>query len=212
MKTGIVCIAPLLLTVLPPLAAAEFGFPHHNFTFGAGVARPQGDLSGALDDAPAISMAYGYRFLRYLQADIGLDIAFGAAGVRDYLPTDIGFFRISDREYFLPFGGRAIAPLFGGRFLLSGGGGGAWLKYHERLRQPSQNFHIDCPNCTSRSGWGWYALTNASYFIDSGKHFRVGVTARMIRGQTDGGPLGLVPPFQTHDRWLYLGGEAGFSF
>jgi hypothetical protein len=212
MKPALIPLILALLAAATPVAAQEFYYPHHNLTFGAGIARPRGDLSGALDDAPNISLGYGYRFLRYLQADIGLDMTFGAAGVRGYLPTDIGYFRISDREYFLPFGGRAIAPLFDGRLLISGGAGGAWLKYHERLRQPIQNFHIDCPDCTARSGWGYYALANASYFLDASKLFRVGVTARMVRGHTDGSSVGLLPPFETKDHWLQLGAEVGFSF
>jgi hypothetical protein len=202
--------APVLLAV-PPLAAQDY-FPHHNFTFGSGVARPRGDLGFALDDAPGVSVAYGYRFHRFFQADVGFDSVFGAAQVRDYLATDLGFHRISDREYFLPFGGRAIAPLFHGRFLLQGGGGGVWMKYHERVNQPGEYLHIDCPSCTSRSGWGTYALANASYFVDSGHHFRVGVTSRMIWGNTDGDPIGLLRRYETKDRWLSLGGEFGFSF
>lgn len=212
MNPGLIPLIPALLAIAAPLAAQEFYYPHHNLTFGAGIARPRGDLGGALDDSPNISLGYGYRFIRYLQADIGLDMTFGAAGVRGFLPTDFGYSRVSDREYFLPFGGRAIAPLLDGRLLISGGAGGAWMKYHERVQQPSQNFHIDCFDCTTRSGWGYYALANASYFLDASKHFRVGVTARMIRGRTDGGPVGLLPPFETKDRWLHLGAEVGFSF
>ena len=212
MKNPLVRLVPLLFAVLCPLGAQEFYYPRHNFTFGAGIARPRGNLYGLLDDAPLISIAYGYRFMRYFQADVGLDMAFGAAGVKDFLPTQIGYYRISDREYFLPFGGRAIAPLLSGRLLISGGAGGAWLKYHERTSQPSQYIHIDCPGCTSRSGWGWYSLANVSYFLNSGKNFRVGATARMIRGHTDGGPLGLLPPYQTNDNWLNMWAEVGFSF
>lgn len=202
-------VLPLL--ILAPLAAQDY-YPHHNLTFGAGAARPRGDLGSLLDDTPGISVGYGYRFLRYFQADIGLDILFGAAGIRDFLSTGIGDYRIKDREYFLPFGGRAIAPLFGGRLLISGGGGGAWLKYHERVNQPGTDFHVDCPVCAARSGWGYYALANASYFLDSGKHFRVGAATRAVRGHTDGDPLGFVPGYRTKDRWLTIGAEMGFSF
>ena len=199
------------LLVLSPLAAQEY-YPHHNLTLGGFAARPRGDLAAALNDAPGFSIGYGYRFARYFQADIGLDMMFGAAGVKDYLPTDIGYFRISDREYFVPLGARAIAPFFRGRLLVSGGAGGMWMKYHERIRQPSSDFHLDCPDCTSRDGWGYYTLANISYFLDSGQHFRLGATGRMIRGHTNGDPLGLLPPSETKDHWLVLGAEAGFSF
>lgn len=207
---GIRCVALPLLIALP--LAAQGYYPHHNFTFGAGAGRPRGDLGPFLDDAPGVSIGYGYRFLRYLQADAGLDILFGAAGVRDFLITEVGDFRIKDREYFLPFGGRAIAPFFDGRLLISGGAGGVWLKYHERINQPSYTYRIDCPICTSRSGWGYYALANASYFLDSYQHFSAGVTVREIRGHTNGEPLGDVPGFKTKDRWLELQAQFGFSF
>jgi hypothetical protein len=201
----------LSLAAVAPLAAQDY-FPHHNLTIGTGVARPRGDLGGALEDAPGFSIAYGYRFQRYLQADVGFDSVFGAAQVRDFQDTGLGPLKISDREYFLPFGGRAIAPLGRGRVLLSAGGGGVWMKYHERLSQPGENLHIECPSCMSRSGWGYYGLANASVFLDSGHHFRVGGTARLIRGNTEGDPLGFLRRFETRDHWLTLGGEFGFSF
>jgi hypothetical protein len=111
----------LLLTACSGLYAQDY-YPRHNFTLGAGAALPRGDLGAWLSDSSAVSVGYGYRFARYFQADIGLDVLFGAARVREFLLTDIGDFRIKDREYFLPMGGRAIAPLFGGRLLFSGGG------------------------------------------------------------------------------------------
>ncbi len=198
-------------SVAAPLAAQEY-YPHHNLTFGAGAARPRGDLGAYFGDTPGISVAYGYRFLRYFQADLGLDVLFGAAGVKDFISTQIGDFRIKDREYFLPMGGRAIAPLFRERLLLSGGGGGAWMKYAERVSQPSDYYRIGCPVCTSRSGWGYYAMGNASYFVDSNRHFRVGVTSRVVRGNTEGEPLGNVPSLRTKDNWLNIFAEVGFSF
>jgi hypothetical protein len=141
-----------------------------------------------------------------------LDVAFGAAGINDYLNTGIGYSRIRDRQYFVPFGGRVILPLAHERFLVSGGAGGAYMRYGEFLRQPSDYYHIDCPYCASRDGWGWYALVNVSGFIDRGHHFRVGVTGKTYRGHTSGEPLGGVPGFETKDQWLMLMGEFGFSF
>ena len=203
-------IAVVLLSgALTPLWAQDY-YPRHNFTFGAGAALPRGDLGPVLQTSPGISVGYGYRFHRYFQADVGLDIAFGAAQVKDYLITDIGDFRIRDREYFVPFGGRAILPLYRGRFLISGGGGGAWLKYVERISQPSYYFRVDCPVCTSRDGWGYYAQANLSYFV--WQTIRVGANAKVIRGHTNGESLGPVPGFQTHDKWLLLNAEIGFSF
>jgi hypothetical protein len=205
--------AVLLLGLLPWAATLRGDdFPHHNFTFGAGAALPRGDVGPILGNAPGISVGYGYRFHRYFQADLGLDVLFGAADVEDYLNTGIGYFRIKDREYFVPLGGRAIIPVFSGRLLFSGGGGAAWMKYAERVNQPSYDFHIDCPSCTSRDGWGYYARGNVSYFLNRDRNFRVGETTKVIRGHTSGEPIGSVPGFRTYDKWLNIFGEVGFSF
>jgi hypothetical protein len=201
----------LLLGLLPPLAAQET-YPRHNLTFGAGAARPRGDLHRYLSDSSGVMVGYGYRFHRYFQADFGLDIVFGAARVREFLPTYIGDFRIKDREYFLPMGGRAIAPFFNGRLLVSGGGGGAWMRYNERVNQPSSYYNIDCPICTARSGWGYYAQANVNYFVDYYRHFRIGVGSRVYRGHTEGEPLGPVPGTRTRDKWVHIFGEVGLSF
>jgi hypothetical protein len=205
-------ILAILPWLLPASSAAQNYFPHHNFTFGAGAGRPRGDLGPALQDAPGISAGYGYRFHRYFQADLGLDILFGAAQVRDFLVTGIGDFRIGDREYFLPFGGRAIIPLADGRLLLSGGAGGTWIDYRERVSQPSTYFRVDCPVCTSRDGWGYYALGNASWFLNRNQNFRVGMTTKVVRGYTNGQAVGPVPGLRTNDKWLFLNAELGFSF
>jgi hypothetical protein len=195
-----------------PLAAQFGSYPKHNLTFGVGGAQAQGDLKSVLSASPGINIGYGYRFVRYLQADVGLDVVFGAASVKDFLNTGIGYLRIKDREYFVPFGGRVIAPFFDGRFLLSGGGGGAWIRYGEELNQPSNSFRVDCPVCTSRSGWGYYGMANASFFLDRYQHFRVGATVRQVRGHTNGEAIGSVPGFETKDRWLTVFGEVGMSF
>jgi hypothetical protein len=204
-------LAVILLLHVAPWAAGQ-DYPPHNFTFGAGAGRPRGDLGPVLEDSPGVSVGYGYRFIRYFQADLGLDVLFGAARVRDFLITQIGDFRIRDREYLLMLGGRGIVPLARGRVLLSGGAGGAYLRYAERVSQPSNYFRVDCPICTSRSGWGYYGQTNVSYFLDRYRHFRLGVTSRFLRGHTDGEPIGSVPGFRTKDKWVNLLAEFGFSF
>jgi len=196
------------LLALLALPAAAQSFPRHNFTFMAGGAEPQADLSRFTQTAPGIGIGYGYRFQKYFQADVGLDILFGAARIRDWVNTDIGDFRIKDREYFVPMGGRAIIPL--GRFLLHAGGGGAYMKYDTRVSQPSSYFRIDCPNCTSRSGWGYYAQAGADWFFTP--NIRLGVMTRVYRGHTDGDPLGDVPGIRTRDMWVNTMAQIGFSF
>jgi hypothetical protein len=201
-----------LLMVLPLSLAAQDYYPRHNFSFGVGAGQPRGELRDFFTTSPGIAANYGFRFNRYFQADAGLDVMFGAADVRDFLNTGIGPLEIRDREYFVPLGGRAILPFARGRFLLSGGGGVAYMRYSEQLRQPSDYFRVDCPVCTSRSGWGSYALAGLNAFVDSNHHFRVGALARVYRGHTEGEPLGSVPGVRTRDHWINIFGEFAFCF
>ena len=142
---------------------AQTNYPKHNITLGAGAGLPGGDLSGFFANRPGVTVGYGYRFQRYFQADVGLDGVFGAARVRDFLSTDLGYLRIHDVQYFLPFGGRVVLPIGGGRVLASLGGGGAYLRYSERLQQASSYYRFACPSCTSRSGWGNYGSGRGQY-------------------------------------------------
>ncbi|MFB3775953.1 MAG: hypothetical protein ACE141_00045 [Bryobacteraceae bacterium] len=204
-------IALLVVAAATPLAA-QSRYPKHNFTIGAGAGLPGGELSGPFSNRPGISVGYGYRVLNYLQVDGGLDTVFGAAGVRAFLPTELGYLRIRDFQWLLPFGGRLVLPVSGGRLLLSGGGGGAYMRYSERLRQPSSYYRFECPDCTSRSGWGNYALASASMALDHYQRFRVGVTAKLYRGHTDGAALGALPAVETLDRWINIFADFTVSF
>ena len=203
-------LAALLL--LSAGLAAEMRYPRHNINLGIGAGQPRGDLRGYFLDRVGLNVGYGYRFHPYFQADFGLDTIFGSAGVKDYLSTSLGELRIRDYQFLLPMGGRAIAPLAGGRLLLSAGVGGAYMRYGERVRQPSQYYRVDCPVCASRSGWGYYGLLGASAFLDRYQHFRLGVTSRVYRGHTEGDPLGPVPGLRTRDHWINIFGEFGVSF
>ena len=86
------------------------------------------------------------------------------------------------------------------------------MRYAEQLQQPSSYYRFDCPVCTSRSGWGWYALAGVNAFLDEAHHFRVGAASRVYRGHTEGEPLGAVPGVRTRDHWISTFGEFGFSF
>lgn len=197
---------------LPSVAQTRFRepVPRHNFTVGFGAGIPSGDLGPFFFNSPNLTFGYGYRFHRYFQADLGFDTIFGSAGVNDFLNTGFGALRIRDRQYFVPFGGRAILPM--GRVMLYGGGGGAWMTYREQLRQPNPNFRFACPPCTSRSGWGYYAQTGLNVFLDRNRVFRAGVNVKSYRGTTDGPGLGALPGIRTRDRWLTVSGEFGISF
>jgi hypothetical protein len=184
----------------------------HNFTIGGGAGIPRGELRGLFFDSAGLTFNYGYRFHRFFQFDVGLDTLFGAARVRDFLNTQFGDRRIRYYQLLVPVGGRAIVPLFNDRVLIYGGGGGAHFRYFERLSQPSDYFRLNCPVCTARNGWGYYATVGANVALDRFRHFRLGVGSRVYRGHTDGDPLGPIPPIRTRDHWINVLGEFTFSF
>jgi hypothetical protein len=202
----------LLWTAAAVSLAAQNYYPHHNFTFGGGAGLPRGELNGLFRNRPGISIGYGYRFERYFQADVGFETVFGAGGVNTFVDTPIGFSRIRDYQFFVPVGGRAVLPLARGRFLFSGGGGGAYLRYTELLKQPSDYYRVACPQCASRSGWGYYALLGANVFLDHYQHWRLGVSSKVYRGHTSGDALADVPGVRTRDHWINTYLEFGVSF
>ncbi|MDX1980506.1 MAG: hypothetical protein SFV51_09580 [Bryobacteraceae bacterium] len=203
------------LALLPVLAAAQENyprFPKHNFTLGLGAGVPQADLRTLFDPKVGMNFAYGYRFHRNFQLDAGVDSVFGAAGVRDFVDTELGAQRIRDFQFMVPAGGRAIIPLAQGRLLLFGGGGGAYLRYQEQISQPSDYYRIACPYCTARSGWGYYATVGFQVFFDQYRRFSLTLAPKVYRGHTDGQPLGAVPALRTRDHWVNVMAQFGFSF
>jgi hypothetical protein len=205
-----ICLGLLLL------AATGFAqeYRRHSFSVGLGAALPRGELRPLFSDSFMAGVAYGYRFQEFFQADIGFDTAFGAADIRDWVPSFAGNLRIRDYQHFLPFGGRVILPIASERVHVYGGGGGVYMRYSERIRQPfaDSGFRFDCDVCSSRHGVGYYGLVGVDVALDRAQHFRIGVGGRVIRGDTDGDPFGAVPPRQTDDRWIQIFGRFTFSF
>ncbi len=203
-------LASLVATL--PLGAQDY-FGKYNFTLSSGIAIPQEDLKVGFTNAPNVSVGFGYRFARNFQLDTGFETVFGAADIRTFTDSEVGLVEINDRQYFIPFGGRAILP-FGdaGRFEVYGGGGGTYLRYSEVLRQPSDYFRIPCTVCSSRSGWGYYGVVGFRGALNRGRNFWLGVNSKVVRGQTDGEQLGDIPPFETKDRWTFVQAEFTFSF
>jgi hypothetical protein len=204
---------PLGLLLLTAVASAQ-DYRRHTFSMELGAAQPRGELRSLFSDSFLAGISYGYRFHEFLQADIGFDTVFGAAGVRDFLPSLVGELRIRDYQHFLPFGGRVILPLGTERVHFYGGGGGAYMRYTERIRQPFQDsgFRFDCSVCSSRHGVGYYGLVGVDVALDQAQNFRIGVGGRVIRGETEGDPLGAVPARRTDDRWINVFGRFSFSF
>ncbi len=200
-----------ILALALPLAA-ESPYPKYNFTFGAGAGLPGGQLRGPFANSAGISAGFGYRWKKYIQADVGLDTLFGAGRVRDFVYTELGYLRIRDFQWLIPFGGRLVLPVRDGRVQLSVGGGGAYLRYSERLRQPSSYYHFECPECSSRGGWGTYGLVGGSYSLDRYQRFHVGITSKIYRGHTSGSSIGGVPAAETLDRWINVFADFTVSF
>jgi hypothetical protein len=186
-------------------------FHRNHISVSLGPAIPGGNSSNFLSTAPAAGVRYGYRLNRYLQADAGLHIAWGAADNQNAVITDAGQVQGGDHEFMLPLGGRLILPLPFKRLESSVGGGGVYLHYSETA--PSGGYYQNsCYSCTSRGGWGGYALGNVSYFLDSDRVFHVGTTVEYISAHTNGDAVGNVPSLRTTDHWLVAGFEFGLNF
>lgn len=197
-----------------PFSRPDLSYSRHNLTLGVGAALPRGDLKNLFKDSPALNVSYGYRFARNLQIDAGFESVFGAADVFDFLPTAFGDLRIRDYQFLVPAGSRAILPLGDDRVLLFAGGGGALLRYTERVQQPFSNSGIrfPCRACDSRTGFAAYGLGGINVFLDQDQRWRVGMTARYFHGYTDGDSYGDVPRLRTRDRWINVLAEIGYSF
>ena len=170
---------------------------------GTGGAIPREDLASFMTTSPLLTVGFGYRPIRYFQADVGMDAIFHAAGVRDFQDTIIGRLKIRDNEILVPFGGRGILPV-GPRVELFGGGGAAYLHYGESVEVPGagDNSSFNCRTCRSRGGWGSYAIAGVNVAVERSRRFWVGVESRLIHGKTNGDPLGAVPPLETRDTWI----------
>lgn len=185
----------------------------HHISAGAGFALPGGDLKTYYQNAPAWSFGYGYRPAKYLQVDLGLDGSYNAARVKDYIDSPgWGYLRIRDFQTFLPLGGRVVLPLARGRVEFYGGGGAAYARTAEFLRQPSEWVNLECPDCVARDGWGYYALLGGSVALDARQHVRLGVTTRVYRMDTSGPPVGTTPAVRTSDQWVNTYFGLTFSF
>jgi len=178
-------------------------YQKHHLTAGLGVATPQGELNDYYQSAFSWSFAYGYRPASFFQVDLGWDGAYNAARVNDYYESyTFGAVRIRDFQHYFPVGGRLVLPLADGKAELYGGGGGAYMRYSEGLRQPSDYYRIDCPVCNARDGFGFYTLAGGNVALNRSQRLRLGVTAKMYKATTDGLSVGPIPAAKTKDRWV----------
>jgi hypothetical protein len=212
-RFAILLLALAIGGFLPAIHAQDY-FGKYNISLGAGASIPQEDLNNGFTSAPNFTVGFGYRFARNFQVDTGFETVFGAADIRTFVrDNQLGLLEINDRQYFVPFGGRVILP-FGdaGRYEVFGGGGGAYMRYSEVLRQPSDFFRVPCTVCSSRSGWGYYGLVGFRGALNRGRNFWLGMSSKVYRGRTDGQQLGDIPPVETKDRWTFVQAEFTFTF
>ncbi len=210
LRNFLVVIGSLLI---PGAIFAQDDYHHNNISVGFGGATPVGTDTSYLTTAPLITLNYGYRFNRLFQADAGFQMAFGAANNQNVETTDQGAVQGGDHEYMIPLGGRIYIPQPYRRIEISAGGGAAYLHYSETISSGGGYYYTPtCFTCTSRGGWGGYGLANISYYLNSGRNFRVGTTAQFISASTNGPPVGNVPGNKTTDHWFNVTLELGFSF
>lgn len=196
-------------------AAQPYGrsFARNQVWASMGAALPGHDLGNVYQLAPAWGFGYGFRPLRYLQLDAGLDMAYNSAEVDYYYYNPAwGPLRVRDFQYFVPLGGRVIAPLAHGRFEIYGGGGAAYMRYAELLSQPNNYVNLGCPTCQARDGWGYYATAGFDVALDRGQHFRLGAASKVYRATTQGAPVGATPPWSTRDQWINTYLTFAFAF
>lgn len=213
MKLATLLPLALLAASLAQAQSWSRDYRRHHVTAAAGFTVPGRDLKTYYQTAPAWSFGYGYRPVKYLQFDVGLDGSYNAARVKDYLESPgWGYLRIRDFQTFLPLGGRVVLPVAGGRVEFYGGGGAAYARTAEYLRQPSDWVRLECPDCVARDGWGYYALLGGSVALDRAQHFRLGVTTRVFRTDTSGARVGTTPAVWTADQWVNTYFGLTFSF
>jgi len=162
-----ICQSAVLAFIFVAALSAQPLARQFSVNIGAGGAIPREDLESFMTTSPFLRVGFGYRPYRYLQADVGMDAIFRAAGVRDFQDTIIGRIKIRDNEILVPFGGRGILPI-GPRLELFGGGGAAYLHYGESVQVPGggDDSSFKCRTCRSRGGWGAYATAGLNVAVE----------------------------------------------
>ncbi len=176
------------LLSLALLAAAGYAQDVVNptrLTIGLGTAAPRGD--SYMDPGTAVEVNFGYRYTRYIQADVGVEASFN----KDYRAYNSKFNTglTTATNLFVPVGARIIVPVFNGRIEPSFGVGGVYA--YDKGRSYNQH------QC------GVYGLAGVSYALDSQQRHRVGLTLRYMN---------LMSPGRPHPQWLNVFGEYTFSW
>ncbi len=140
------------------------------------------------DNQPDLTAAYGFRFSRLFQADIGFDNVFRPIGT---ILAPYGY-DTHDHLYITQFGGRIVLPV-GQRWTFGFGAGPVWFHYSTKENQAIGQLGFDRA--------GFYALGSAKFALDHSGHFYLGSTPKFLG--TNGSSIG---------RFFILGGEFGVRF
>ena len=204
----------IAVALLLPATIYAQDYHHSNVDVGIGFADPGSSAGSYLAKAPLFDLGYGWRFNKLFQADIGLQVAFGALNNPNPEATDLGLVQGGDHEFIVPLGGRVYIPLPWTRLELSAGGGAAYLHYTETANTGGQGYYYSsyCYSCTSRGGWGGYGLANLRYWLNDNKNFALGTTVEYIAGHTSGPPVGGISAISSTDHWLSVMFQFGVSF
>ncbi len=185
-------------------AQSKVDFPRKSVELQIGGVFPGGELGDNFGPAVVVGGGFGYRVLRNLQLDGGLDVAFGAARAsRSIQLAGGGVRKVTNYEVFLPLGARWVLPRSDEQFQFSFGGGYSPLLYTEAALPASQSEQIRCFSCQERTGGGPFAQVGVE-FLDQQKRWGYGLAFKAFEGKTEGPTLGTGIPFRTNDRWFNI--------
>ena len=147
-------------------------------------------------------MYFGYRPIRYGQADLGLEGTGGIAGDRRLQPPYNDQREYTYLMFLVPFGVRGVGPLFGERLLLSAGGGASLVA---NVEYKSGGDTEICVPGSSRSGVGGYGGAQVRGVLGESRRFGLGVTARWTKVKLGAGFLPNYGPAGPADQWVMTG-------
>jgi len=166
-------------------------FSKNLITFSGGWADQIGPSYGG-ERATSIGLTYGYRALRHIAFEAGIQTALQPGPEVRGANYD---FQPDDRYIWVPFGVRFILPLDDDRFELSAGGGGLYQRYS--ISNSGSGFGFNAYNA-----WGGYGVGAVSVALDRGRHFWLGASPRFF----------LANGSYARDRWFTITGEFSFRF
>jgi hypothetical protein len=187
----------VLLSTVALLSVAQ-PFPKNSVELGGGAGIPLFARSQMFWDSSAqLSVGYGLRFVRRLQADLMYTHVFNPAAAQfEQFSVLVGHTPGGGSIDSILLGGRVVFPLRK-RVLVSVGAG----SIYDRFTAPQLNLSVNGDAC----GWGVYLLGSASMPLGRSNHFYLAITPRVEVVQARDAWL-------HRNRWLTLPVQLGFRF